>query len=121
LAAANTEFHPQAEAGTGTGGWVLELSDGGEQAPVRVLLSVLRVTVTTESYLSVTVQTCKYPQVNPSKIEGKAFHGGANQQWAILPVSAPAFPTGLSAVLDSSGNTANFDMECRSGCELLQC
>jgi hypothetical protein len=52
---------------------------------------------------------------DPSKIEGKAFHGGANQQWAILPVSAPAFPTGLSAVLDSSGNTANLTWNAAPG------
>jgi len=33
----------------------------------------------------------------------------------ILPVSAPAFPTGLSAVLDSSGNTANLTWNAAPG------
>jgi len=63
LAAANTEFHPQAEAGTGTGGWVLELSDGGEQAPVRVLF----ISPTGDGYYRIVLvgdgTTCKYPQV----------------------------------------------------------
>jgi len=50
-----------------------------------------------------------------SKIEGKALHAGANQQWAILPPSAPVFPTGLSAILDSSSNEANLKWNATEG------
>ncbi|MFZ5986646.1 MAG: carbohydrate-binding protein [Bacillota bacterium] len=52
---------------------------------------------------------------DPSKIEGKAYHEGANQQWAILSPSAPVFPTGLSATLNSSGNAANLKWNTTTG------
>lgn len=50
-----------------------------------------------------------------SKIEGKALHNGANQQWAILAPSAPVFPTGLNAVLDSSGKEAKLTWNATPG------
>ena len=39
---------------------------------------------------------------NQSVIDEQVSSGGANQQWAILPLSAPAFPSGLNALAVSS-------------------
>ncbi|TYQ17018.1 UNVERIFIED_CONTAM: dockerin type I repeat protein [Acetivibrio alkalicellulosi] len=48
-------------------------------------------------------------------IEVKAYYGAANQQWAILSPSAPAFPTGLRATLDSSRREANLGWNTTTG------
>ncbi len=55
------------------------------------------------------------PSSGSGKIEGRAYHEGANQQWAIQSPSAPMFPTGLSASLNSSGNAANLKWDTTAG------
>ena len=39
---------------------------------------------------------------NPTSIDEATYSGGANQQWVIVSPSAPAFPTGLSALAVAS-------------------
>ena len=51
---------------------------------------------------------------DPTAIDEKVSAGSVNQQWAILSPTAPAFPTGLSAVAAGS-NTANLTWNAVTG------
>lgn len=50
-----------------------------------------------------------------SVVDKGAYNGAANQQWGIFPTSAPAFPSGLSAIFESSGQVVKLTWNAMTG------
>jgi hypothetical protein len=50
-----------------------------------------------------------------SVVDKGAYNGEANQQWGIFPTSASAFPSGLSAIFESSGQVVKLTWNAMTG------